>query len=93
MSEMDKMELLLDQAEALLHRLKIRYPNLPHTFPNVTKIQYGKVSYLDSCSFFQFSQNIPLQPHFFCFFLLFIEIVRFLPHHFDFSAMILHAHI
>jgi hypothetical protein len=45
MSEMDKMELLLDRAEALLHQLKIRYPNLPHTFLNVTKIQYGKVSY------------------------------------------------
>ncbi|GLT64437.1 hypothetical protein SLA2020_369320 [Shorea laevis] len=42
MSEMDKMELLLDRAEALLHQLKIRYPNLPHTFLNVTKIQYGK---------------------------------------------------
>jgi hypothetical protein len=45
MSEMGKMELLLDRAESLLHQLKIRYPNLPHTFLNVTKIQYGKVSY------------------------------------------------
>ncbi|XP_062147035.1 rop guanine nucleotide exchange factor 14-like isoform X2 [Alnus glutinosa] len=42
MSEMDKMELLLDRAEALLHHLKIKFPNLPHTFLNVTKIQYGK---------------------------------------------------
>ncbi|KAM4073397.1 hypothetical protein ACB094_10G015200 [Castanea mollissima] len=42
MSEMDKMELLLDRAEALLHQLKTRYPNLPHTFLDVTKIQYGK---------------------------------------------------
>ncbi|XP_075642345.1 rop guanine nucleotide exchange factor 14 isoform X1 [Castanea sativa] len=41
-SEMDKMELLLDRAEALLHQLKTRYPNLPHTFLDVTKIQYGK---------------------------------------------------
>lgn len=45
MSEMDKMELLLDRAEALLHQLKTRYPNLPHSFLDVTKIQYGKVSY------------------------------------------------
>jgi hypothetical protein len=46
MSRMDKMKLLLDRAAALLHHLKIRYPNLPHTFLNVTIIQYGKVSYL-----------------------------------------------
>lgn len=44
MFEMDKMELLLDRAEALLHQLKTRYPNLPHTFLDVTKIQYGKVN-------------------------------------------------
>lgn len=44
-SEMDKMELLFDRAEALLHQLKTSYPNLPHTFLDVTKIQYGKVSY------------------------------------------------
>jgi hypothetical protein len=44
MSEMDRMELLVDRAEALLHHLKIKYPNLPHTFLNNTKIQYGNVS-------------------------------------------------
>lgn len=43
-SEMDKIEILLNRAEALLQQLKIRYPNLPRTFLDVTKIQYGKVS-------------------------------------------------
>lgn len=43
-SEMDKIEILLNRAEALLQQLKIRYPNLPQTFLDVTKIQYGKVS-------------------------------------------------
>lgn len=43
-SEMDKMEFLLKQAESLLQHLKITYPNLPQTFLDVTKIQYGKVS-------------------------------------------------
>ncbi|KAK9276911.1 hypothetical protein L1049_006448 [Liquidambar formosana] len=42
MSEVDKKELILDRAEALLQQLKTRYPNLPQTFLNVTKIQYGK---------------------------------------------------
>lgn len=44
LSEMDKMEILLNRAEALLQQLKIRYPNLPQTFLDVIKIQYGKVS-------------------------------------------------
>ncbi|XWS49419.1 hypothetical protein CRYUN_Cryun12cG0001800 [Craigia yunnanensis] len=43
-SEMDKMELLLDRAEALLQLIKSTYPNLPRTFLDATKIQYGKVS-------------------------------------------------
>nr|XP_004300543.2 PREDICTED: rop guanine nucleotide exchange factor 14 [Fragaria vesca subsp. vesca] len=42
MSEIDKMESLLDRAERLLHQLKNRYHNLPQTFLDVTKIQYGK---------------------------------------------------
>ncbi|MCD9639281.1 hypothetical protein HAX54_023689 [Datura stramonium] len=41
-SELDKIEVLLGRAEALLQQLKIKYPNLPQTFLNVTKIQYGK---------------------------------------------------
>lgn len=44
MSELDKMESLLDRAEALLQLLKTRYPNLPQTFLDATKIQHGKVS-------------------------------------------------
>nr|XP_016493191.1 PREDICTED: rop guanine nucleotide exchange factor 14-like [Nicotiana tabacum] len=40
-SELDKLEVLLSQAEALLQQLKTKYPNLPQTFLNVTKIQYG----------------------------------------------------
>uniref|UniRef100_A0A5B7AV64 Putative rop guanine nucleotide exchange factor 14 n=1 Tax=Davidia involucrata TaxID=16924 RepID=A0A5B7AV64_DAVIN len=41
-SELDKTEFLLERAEALLQHLKTRYPNLPQTFLDVTKIQYGK---------------------------------------------------
>ncbi|KAK7309461.1 hypothetical protein RJT34_06210 [Clitoria ternatea] len=42
MLEVDKMELLLDRAETLLQLLKISYPNLPQTFLDATKVQYGK---------------------------------------------------
>ncbi|XP_073051021.1 rop guanine nucleotide exchange factor 14-like [Primulina eburnea] len=42
LSELDKMESLLYKAEVLLQHIKMRYPNLPRTFVNVTKIQYGK---------------------------------------------------
>lgn len=42
MSEADKLELLLDRAETLLQLLKIRYPNLPQTFLDAAKVQYGK---------------------------------------------------
>ncbi|KAK8639906.1 hypothetical protein V6N13_138272 [Hibiscus sabdariffa] len=42
LSEMDKMELLVDRAEALLHHIKSTYPNLPQTFLDATKVQYGK---------------------------------------------------
>lgn len=41
-SELDKMEWLLDRAESLIKFLKTKYPNLPNTFLDVTKIQYGK---------------------------------------------------
>ncbi|KAE9613224.1 hypothetical protein Lal_00027684 [Lupinus albus] len=42
MSEVDKIELLWERAEALLQLLKTRYPNLPRTFLDATKVQYGK---------------------------------------------------
>ncbi|XP_021812235.1 rop guanine nucleotide exchange factor 14 [Prunus avium] len=42
LSEIDKTESLLDRAEVLLQQLKTRYPNLPQTFLDVTKVQYGK---------------------------------------------------
>ncbi|OMO93722.1 Plant specific Rop nucleotide exchanger, PRONE [Corchorus olitorius] len=42
MSEVDKMELLVERAEALLLQIKSRYPNLPQTFLDATKIQYGR---------------------------------------------------
>lgn len=45
-SDVDKMELLLDRAETLVQLLKTRYPNLPQTFLDATKIQYGKVCYM-----------------------------------------------
>lgn len=41
MSELDKLDVLLSRAENLLQQLKIKYPNLPQTFINVMKIQYG----------------------------------------------------
>ncbi|PIN14442.1 hypothetical protein CDL12_12943 [Handroanthus impetiginosus] len=41
-SELDKRESLLHKAELLLLQLKSKYPNLPQTFLDVTKIQYGK---------------------------------------------------
>ncbi|MCL7022677.1 hypothetical protein MKW94_018655, partial [Papaver nudicaule] len=41
-SDLDKTELLLGRAEILLQLLKLRFPNLPHTFLDVTKIQYNK---------------------------------------------------
>ncbi|KAE8671364.1 Rop guanine nucleotide exchange factor 14 [Hibiscus syriacus] len=42
LSEIDKAGLLVDRAEALLHQIKSAYPNLPQTFIDATKIQYGK---------------------------------------------------
>ncbi|KAM7261698.1 hypothetical protein ACFE04_020775 [Oxalis oulophora] len=42
LSEMDKIEIKLDRAKALRQRIKMRYPNLPQTFLDATKIQYGK---------------------------------------------------
>ncbi|KAE9446301.1 hypothetical protein C3L33_21805, partial [Rhododendron williamsianum] len=41
-SDLDKMEFLLDQAEALIRQLKTRYPNLAQTFLDVVKVKYGK---------------------------------------------------
>ncbi|KAJ9556198.1 hypothetical protein OSB04_010812 [Centaurea solstitialis] len=40
--ELDKMEFLISRAQLLLHQIRIRYPNLPQTFLDVMKIQYGK---------------------------------------------------
>ncbi|OWM65038.1 hypothetical protein CDL15_Pgr028756 [Punica granatum] len=42
MSELDKTESLLDRAEILIQHIKYKYPNLPQTFLDATKIQYGK---------------------------------------------------
>lgn len=46
MSELEKMELLLDRAELLIQQIKTRYPNLPQSFLDATKIQFGKVSFI-----------------------------------------------
>ncbi|XP_014519211.1 rop guanine nucleotide exchange factor 14 [Vigna radiata var. radiata] len=40
--EVDKQKLLLDRAETLLQLIKIRHPNLPQTFVDAAKVQYGK---------------------------------------------------
>ncbi|XP_019445181.1 PREDICTED: rop guanine nucleotide exchange factor 14-like isoform X2 [Lupinus angustifolius] len=42
MSEVDKMELLWERAETLLKLLKTRYPSIPQTFLDATKVQSGK---------------------------------------------------
>ncbi|GER46903.1 Rop guanine nucleotide exchange factor [Striga asiatica] len=42
LSELDRFEWLVNRAELLVHQLKIKYPNLPQTFFDVTKIRYGK---------------------------------------------------
>ncbi|KAL8209981.1 hypothetical protein R6Q57_006713 [Mikania cordata] len=41
-SELDKIELLINRAEILSREIKIRYPNLPQKFLDVMKVQYGK---------------------------------------------------
>ncbi|XP_019153370.1 PREDICTED: rop guanine nucleotide exchange factor 14-like [Ipomoea nil] len=41
-AEVDRMEHLRNKAEALLLQIKIRYPNLPHTFVDNMKIQHSK---------------------------------------------------
>ena len=42
--DVDKAELLQQRAEAIIQQLKTRHPNLPHTFLDAAKVQYGKVS-------------------------------------------------
>lgn len=42
--ELEKIEVLMDKAEALIQLLRTIYPNLPQTFLEVVKIQYGRVS-------------------------------------------------
>ncbi|EOA40048.1 hypothetical protein CARUB_v10008741mg [Capsella rubella] len=41
-SEIGRNESLLNRAEALRYQIKTKYPNLPHSFLDATKIQYGK---------------------------------------------------
>ncbi|KAG9154019.1 hypothetical protein Leryth_000526 [Lithospermum erythrorhizon] len=41
-SDLEKFEVLVQRAEVLLQQLKSRYPNLPRTFFEVIKVQYGK---------------------------------------------------
>ncbi|KAG5540468.1 hypothetical protein RHGRI_020621 [Rhododendron griersonianum] len=40
--ELEKIEVLMDKAEALIQLLRTIYPNLPQTFLEVVKIQYGR---------------------------------------------------
>ncbi|KAG6481674.1 hypothetical protein ZIOFF_058293 [Zingiber officinale] len=41
-SEIEKIAVYLERTEALLRLLKIRFPNLPRSFIDVTKVQYNK---------------------------------------------------
>lgn len=43
-SEAEKLRIWIERAEALIQLLKIRFPNLPQTFVDVTKVQYNKVN-------------------------------------------------
>lgn len=43
LSDTARNELLLNRAEALRSQIKSKYPNLPQSFLDATKIQYGKV--------------------------------------------------
>lgn len=45
-SEIEKIAVYLERTEALLRLLKIRFPNIPQSFIDVTKVQYNKVIYL-----------------------------------------------
>ncbi|KAL8226757.1 hypothetical protein R6Q57_016589 [Mikania cordata] len=40
--ELNKIEFLINRAEVLLQQIRNRYPNLPQTFLDAMKIQYGK---------------------------------------------------
>ncbi|CAA0260374.1 Rop guanine nucleotide exchange factor 14 [Arabidopsis thaliana] len=42
LSEIGRNESLLNRAEALRTQIKSKHPNLPHSFLDATKIQYGK---------------------------------------------------
>lgn len=41
-SEVDKIDVSLNHAKALLWKIRTRFPNLPHTFLDTMKIQYSK---------------------------------------------------
>ncbi|CAI9784700.1 unnamed protein product [Fraxinus pennsylvanica] len=41
-SELDKAESVVNRADILLQLLKTKYPNLPQSFLDATKVQYGK---------------------------------------------------
>ncbi|MED6195981.1 hypothetical protein PIB30_042935 [Stylosanthes scabra] len=42
LSGTEKVEMLFDRAETLLKLIKTRYPNLPQSFLDAAKVQYGK---------------------------------------------------
>lgn len=45
MVDVDKRELLAERAESLLHCMKLRFPGLPQTTLDMSKIQYNKVHF------------------------------------------------
>lgn len=56
MVDADKRDLFAERAESLLHSLKQRFPGLPQTSLDMSKIQYNKVHiyYIQAKSFFVF---------------------------------------
>lgn len=57
-SDLDKTESLVYRVETLIQHLKSKYPNLPHTFLDATKIRYGKVSLIPGISSFLSSDKV-----------------------------------
>lgn len=68
-SDMDKMEYLLNQTESLVQEIKARFPKLPQSFLDVTKIQYGKVC---TVSFISHKKQPQCQKYHFLMFSVFI---------------------
>ena len=53
----EKKQILAQRAETLLHRLRLRFPDLPQTGLDMSKIQHNKVFFLNSSQAFPASHD------------------------------------